>query len=192
MPYPWDSTTNASFDACCARNLSDKSRILGHSYCDFYEEHLNPITRPRILEIGTGCRATMQPIAGRAYWPGAGARAFRDFFDAEVVTVDIDEKTAEDADDRGITALCLDAYQERSAEQLSELGSFDMVIDDGSHRLRHQMAFVKLYLPLVRPGSLIVVEDVMPINAEKLVAEFGGEVREWSLKDDDRLWFKIL
>lgn len=38
---------------------------------------------------------------------------------------------------------------------------FDLVIDDGPHAEAMQRAFIEKYLPLVKPGGIWVLEDVM-------------------------------
>ena len=47
----------------------------------------------------------------------------------------------------------------------------DIAIDDGSHTIDDQVAFVRLLYPLVRKGGLIIVEDVASI--EKLSKEIN-------------------
>jgi demethylmacrocin O-methyltransferase len=43
----------------------------------------------------------------------------------------------------------------------------DIAIDDGSHTIDDQTAFVKLMYPLVRPGGMLIVEDVASIEKLK-------------------------
>jgi len=40
----------------------------------------------------------------------------------------------------------------------------DIAIDDGSHMIADQVAFVKLLHPLVRPGGILIIEDVSVID----------------------------
>ena len=46
----------------------------------------------------------------------------------------------------------------------------DIAIDDGSHLLAHQLHFIKTIFPLMKPGGLLIIEDVQDIDNEK--AEF--------------------
>jgi len=46
----------------------------------------------------------------------------------------------------------------------------DIAIDDGSHILEDQLNFIKIMYPIVKPGGLIIIEDVAHI--EKVKPEF--------------------
>ena len=43
----------------------------------------------------------------------------------------------------------------------------DIAIDDGSHTINDQTAFIKLLYPVVKPGGLLIVEDVASIEKLK-------------------------
>ena len=50
-----------------------------------------------------------------------------------------------------------DAYTREIADSLPDL---DIVIDDGSHKLDDQLMCINLYVPKIRPGGVLVIEDV--------------------------------
>ena len=50
----------------------------------------------------------------------------------------------------------------------------DIAIDDGSHLLSDQMAFVKLLYPIVREGGMLIIEDVDDIDATTLAMKTTG------------------
>lgn len=47
-----------------------------------------------------------------------------------------------------------------TAEVAARLGEFDIIIDDGSHHPIEQALVVDLYLPKLRSGGIMVIEDV--------------------------------
>jgi len=48
-----------------------------------------------------------------------------------------------------------------SREFVDSLGlKFDMILDDGSHDVKDQVAFIELYLPLVAADGILLIEDV--------------------------------
>jgi len=120
------------------RHRTDKATF--HGFCDFYEHHL-PGRVDRLLEIGVmdGCSLRMW----REFYPGASA----------IVGVDIRPPLKID----GVQVLQLDATDPAA---LATLGTFDVIIDDGSHMTRDQQATFGYLWPAVRPGGSYVIEDL--------------------------------
>lgn len=56
-----------------------------------------------------------------------------------------------------------DAYSQDFINKLGEV-RFDMVLDDGPHSLASQVAFIKLYLPLLAENGILIIEDVQSMN----------------------------
>ncbi|HEX5472004.1 MAG TPA: class I SAM-dependent methyltransferase [Lacipirellulaceae bacterium] len=54
-----------------------------------------------------------------------------------------------------------DAY---SSEISENFGSFDIIIDDGPHTLDSHLACLTLYVPKIKPGGLLVIEDIPDVN----------------------------
>lgn len=50
-----------------------------------------------------------------------------------------------------------DAY---SSDISENLGSFDIIIDDGPHTLASHIALLTVYLPKIKPGGVLVIEDI--------------------------------
>jgi SAM-dependent methyltransferase len=50
----------------------------------------------------------------------------------------------------------------------------DIFIDDGSHILNDQLYIVKTVYPVLKPGGLLIIEDVQDIDKDKLLFEELG------------------
>lgn len=105
----------------------------------------------RILEIGIGSKQSMAHVKG--YEPGASLRMWSDFFPAaEIIGVDI-----EPFEDMAVRTVCSDSTNPELPEKLG--GSFDLIVDDGSHDQNIQyQTFLNLY-PMVRDGGFYIIED---------------------------------
>lgn len=124
------------------RPRSDKGTR--HSYIDVYETLFAPYRRKRtrVLEIG---------VKG-----GHSLGLWADYFTSGQVT-GIDIRPVPDPP-AGCTVILGDATR---PEILDALGSaYDIVIDDGSHRLRDQIATFELLCPRLAPGGIYVIEDI--------------------------------
>jgi len=110
-----------------------------HQFCDFYEEHLPPRIG-RLLEIGV--------------MDGASLRMWRDFYpDAEIVGVDNLRTPEVD----GVTVLKGDAPD---WDLLKTLGTFDVIVDDGSHMTADQQRTFEWMYPALNPGGWYILEDL--------------------------------
>lgn len=154
-----------------------------HSYESFYDAALEPYRGRsiRLLEIGVNRGGSLR--LWDAYFAGLAA----------IVGVDVNlDRVDQDARDCA-TLVQGDAYTEAT---VAAPGTFDIIIDDGPHTLESQLAAVRLYAPRLRPGGMLVIEDVQSpdwIAALAAVVPFG---RTWEAIDleaetgvtDDRLF----
>jgi|LauGreDrversion4_2_1035121.scaffolds.fasta_scaffold00252_24 cephalosporin hydroxylase len=140
---------------------SDKGTV--HSYIDYYDSLFSPFQskKIRILEIG---------IQG-----GISLLLWKDYFkQAEVVGIDIDIKQAQ----KKVLDICADPTSgisliEADAADYSILdkihGNFDIIIDDGSHLLHHQLASFKFFKDRLNLGGIYIIEDIgNELNARTL------------------------
>lgn len=139
---------------CKTGTCSDKGTT--HSYVDVYEELLAPYRsiRARVLEIGVQY--------------GYSLRLWQEYFDDGFVWgVDIAPVLG------GVPGLIL-------GDATHELGlpwGWDIIIDDGSHRVHDQAATYQLLYPRLAPGGLYVIEDVQSdADCEKLLTVAPFEV----------------
>lgn len=128
---------------------TDKSSRF-HHYLDFYEEHFpGRDFNGRLLEIGVMDGFSMK--TWREYYP-----------EAEIIGIDIFNKDhlydAHWAVPKSVQLLEMDGTD---PAQISTLGMFDIIIDDGSHLMSDQQnSFAHLYYNQLNPNGLYVIEDL--------------------------------
>lgn len=119
-----------------------------HSYIDrYYSKKFAPYRdQPiRFLEIGIS-------------W-GLSINMWREYFtQAEIIGVDIIDQGAKCP---GCTLVYADGTK---AETYEGMGDFDIIIDDGSHEIDHQIESFKILYPRLRKGGLYVIEDVPELD----------------------------
>lgn len=115
-----------------------------HKYLDFYQKHLPKRTfAGRLLEIGV--------------MDGGSMRMWREYYPkADIIGVDNAMQANLQID--GVGLVQLDAT---NPIELKELGMFDIIIDDGSHKTADQQAsFEHLFYNQLTPGGLYIIEDL--------------------------------
>lgn len=163
------NTLKTSLCGLAIQYRSDKTPSILHSYTPAYDSILK--TRKDsvsfVLEVGIGNLQLMNPIVGSDYKPGASLRMWRDYFpNATIIGVDI-RKEVLFHEDRIIT---FQGDQSETVSLLNLLGQmnqyfnkrvvFDIIIDDGSHILEHQITTLWTYFPLLNPKGIYIVEDI--------------------------------
>lgn len=160
-----------------------------HSYIEnFYEEAFRPYRDKEntILEIGVDTGGSM------ALWS-------KYFSNSKILGIDI--KTSRFLEQfrdtnypniRNITVT--DAYDPVLVDFLPE---FDIIIDDGPHWLSYQLKGIELYLPKLKVGGLMVIEDVEDIKnineLSKAVPNNGMYItKAYDLRDIDKRYDSII
>jgi predicted O-methyltransferase YrrM len=151
----------ATFSEALEREGSDKTTI--HSYGEFYNALIKDLQPRKVLEIGV--------------FRGASIRAWRHLPDP-VEVVGIDRNACP-----GIPVIRCTAPDFSPALEQLHGQQFDLIIDDGSHRLPHQLAAIEQLSPLVRPGGLFVVEDLQNDAATTAVQAAFSE--DWQITVHD-------
>ncbi len=114
----------------------------------------------RVGEIGIGYLDCMCHVS-KDYSPGASLRMWEEFFpNAKVYGFDIDETILFNAG----RIECIHADQsteENLHAAFSKCGGmFDLIVDDGSHWHTHQLNTRAVAPTYIRPGGLLIIEDV--------------------------------
>lgn len=152
-------------------------------YLPIYEHHLAPFrTRPiRLLEIGVQ--------------NGGSARIWRDWLGprAAIFGVDINPDCA--AADGEVAQIRIGSQDDPEflTRVVDEMGGVDIVIDDGSHVMRHVHTAFRTLFPRLSEGGIYVVEDLHSAYWR----DFGGGYRAKSsfietakgLVDDMHSWY---
>ena len=143
-----------------------------HRYISmFYETHM-PAYRKKtinILEIGAAT--------------GSSLRLWRDYFPLATV-YGVELRPLLDKSLRGeprINATMQDGYTESFANSLPDM---DIVIDDGPHTLESQLKTIELFMPKLRPGGMMVIEDVQSNHDLWILAEALSAFR-WAIHSNN-------
>lgn len=142
---------------------ADKCPSVFHTYSPIYYELLKDIRYDvsNVLEIGIGTASVMTPVTGPGYIPGASIKGWRDFFpNANVYAVDIDEHVLF-TDERIITAKMDQSSVDNIRSYIKDTNvTFDLIIDDGSHLINHQIISAYELSKSLRNNGIYIIEDI--------------------------------
>ena len=165
---------------------ADTDKNTDHSYGPVYEVLLAPHfgnngRKCVIAEVGVyrgGSIALWQHLCPNAFVIGVDA--------ADYVTSAMRAKI----DPARYLNIHGDAYCAQTFLKIQEFapGGVDFAIDDGPHTELHQAMFLKLYLPLLKPGGIAVIEDVQ--STTKLNALIAEIPNTWVYQVEDRYAIK--
>lgn len=149
-------------------NGTDKNT--DHDYINsFYEIEFKKYKNKKIkiLEIGT-CRGTSIHL-WQQYFPKA-----------EIIGIDVwDQILNRHKGIERVTYLEGNAYDVDSAKTLPD---FDIVIDDGSHNPEDQIQCLKIYLPKLKKGGVLVIEDIREFETFELLKKEVPEELQQSIE----------
>jgi glycosyltransferase involved in cell wall biosynthesis len=151
---------------------SDKCREYFHTYSQEYYNILKGIKHSarNVLEIGVG---SFDLMGGRIvpldkYNVGASLRAWCDFFPgSKIWGIDIREDVL--FEDERIKCLWTDqsssieldkTISQIREDQKDEHLEFDLIVDDGSHVVEHQITSIKTLSKYLKMGGYYIIEDI--------------------------------
>ncbi len=138
---------------------SDKCPRISHTYTPLYHALLHNRKVKNVLEIGVGNVPLMKHIVGETYRPGASLRMWRDYFpEATIYGCDID-RTVLFEDDR-IKTFWVDQSSTRELETCVPDLQYDLILDDGSHILKHMKTSFNVLWSKVAPDGYYIIEDI--------------------------------
>jgi hypothetical protein len=132
----------------CKKHPTDKCPA-DHNYVAIYELLFSPLRNQklRILEIGVLHGHSMR--LWEAYFPSA-----------QIYGLDIESKTQHDSK-RVKTLIADQGNRQELAKALAVTGKdFDLVLDDGGHRMDQQQISFAVLFPTLKKGALYILEDV--------------------------------
>jgi hypothetical protein len=145
--------------------LEELGRTLGtdkqtyHGYTKYYYQHFLPLknTHLKLLEIGV--------------FHGASVKMWKTFFPhAHIVGVDINAECKRYEDDRISIRIGDQTDKAFLGGLVSEFGGFDIIIDDGGHRMTQQIGSFQTLFPHLKLGGMYIIEDLHTSYLE----QFGG------------------
>jgi 8-demethyl-8-alpha-L-rhamnosyltetracenomycin-C 2'-O-methyltransferase len=138
-----------------------------HNYIPAYEYLFEPIREQvkNVIEIGIGCveYGQMSGVVNLGYKTGNSLRCWRDYFPNALIT-GIDIYPTNISEFR-IKTMIADQYNNVQLESVinSLNGELpDIIIDDGSHQLHHQISSFMFLSQYLQSGSIYVIEDIQP------------------------------
>ncbi len=143
---------------------SDKGDI--HSYLNTYESILSPyrLTAKHILEIGL--------------FNGASLLLWEQYFPGTVHGIDCSETPHDGmADLRPLIAEgthnihIMDGTSESAIQKEFGDMKWDVVIDDGSHQLEHQLQTVNIFKHRLSENGIIIIEDIQNLDKDRCIFE---------------------
>ncbi len=154
-----------------------------HYYTPHYHRFFEHIRHKslRVFEIGVG--GYERPDEG-----GESLRMWKEYFpNGQIVSIDIfDKSTLEEERIKIYRGSQTDT--EMLAEINSEMGPFDIIIDDGSHLQSHIITSFEFLFPLLAENGIYVVEDLQTSYWKS----FGGDSFDLRRKNTAMNYFKQL
>ncbi len=138
------------------------------AYYDLFTPIADRVTS--VLEIGV--------------FTGESLRAWRDFFpQASVVGLDCHPMAG---DSERIRVVAGDQGSPGDLRRLGEdFGPFDLVIDDGSHQLKHQLTSLLYLWQFIRPGGMYIIEDIANKQWVEVLGAMPGSTHYFTGDLDD-------
>jgi SAM-dependent methyltransferase len=126
-----------------------------HTYIDEYQRLLEPYRKnSTVLEIGL--------------FMGESLRMWEEFFiDSDIIGMDISDDYLINLIKEGTHNIIIgDATKEEILDSISDK-MFDVIIDDGSHRLHDQIKTFNILKNRMKPNGIYIIEDVLNIDDVK-------------------------
>jgi hypothetical protein len=138
---------------------TDKVPSIRHNYTPFYHQLFQGRDIKKVLEIGIGSVPNMNHV--KDYIVGASLFMWQEYFpEAQIFGLDIRPESM--VNEGRIRSFVCDQSDEASLKSvIPQLGGgFDIILDDGSHLPEDQILTAELFVPLLRPGGVYIIEDV--------------------------------
>ena len=139
-----------------------------------------PSGRPiRILEVGIE--------------RGGSILAWALALDSLVMGIDINPPPQWLTGFQNVQILKGDAYTQEAVKTLDGFPGFDLIVEDGSHKPEHIMFVANNYIRLLRPGGILVIEDVPDEATLSALQKVPGVlVTTFDLRAKKRRWDDVI
>lgn len=130
------------------KHTTDKYGENNHTYLSLYNVLFSRFREKKIkiLEIGV--------------YQGDSLNLWAEYFSNSIIYgIDCDLRQVNVPLYSNIHAIQANAYSYVTIQQLTQLGKFDIIIDDGSHVVGEQIFVVNNYLNLLKNDGILIIED---------------------------------
>tara|TARA_Y100000590_G_C15615406_1_gene975529 strand:- start:374 stop:1153 length:780 start_codon:yes stop_codon:yes gene_type:complete len=151
--YFGSDKANISKSGKASKTVNPK-KVTGHGYSKYYEKHLNIFKNKniKILEIGS--------------YSGASAASFVKYFPySEIYCLDIN-LTNFNITSKNIKVFGIDVSKKamvnnffRRINTTKNSNFFDIIIDDGSHKLSDMLKAINIFYKTLKPNGFYILED---------------------------------
>ncbi len=158
-----------------------------HNYAKHYQNHFGILRRKRlnILEIGIG--GYFDPMAG-----GNSLRMWKVYFpNSHIFGIDLYDKSYHD-EPRIKTFRGSQVDEDFLINIVHEIGTVDIIIDDGSHHNDHVITTFKILFPLMDLNGIYVVEDLQTSYWDTMAGENWGGSKDLTASHTSMNYFKTL
>jgi demethylmacrocin O-methyltransferase len=123
-------------------------KATGHGYTEFYHDYLAKFENPTLLEIGI--------------YDGASLKMWEEFYNykCNIVGVDIIDKTEFSNQNTKIIVADQSYPDDLAAKCKNVYSEYDIIIDDGSHIVGHQISALATLFPILKSGGVYILEDL--------------------------------
>lgn len=177
----WRMCFGTNLNMLATVNYSDKWN--GHWYTQHYQRHFAALRHKRLnlLEIGVG--GYEDPELG-----GGSLRMWRTYFPRSMIyAIDIYDKTPHN--ERRIKIFKGSQVDEQFLSHVvDEIGSIDIIIDDGSHLNEHVLKTFHYLFPRLADNGIYVVEDTQTSYWQS----WGGSSEDLNLRSTSMGFLKSL
>ena len=156
------TSTDLEMDKMACKHWTDKGSW-GHNYVEMYDKYFAPMRNKKIklLEIG--------------FYHGSSAYLWDEYFTvADLYHIDIDRecyKYTNKLSNRSKLHMVDQSNPAQLTKYVQEVGGeFDIIIDDGSHMVEHQITSFRTLFPHLKSGGVYVIEDLF----SSYWKEYGG------------------
>lgn len=153
-----------------------------HNYVEPYGHLLGPYADKKgsLLEIGVRWGASM--VLWHEFFPNYNFC----FLDSENL---LEEKNANKLNPKRYQYIIGDAYTETIRNEVAnKFSEFDVIIDDGPHTLESQIKCIDLYLPLLKVGGILCIEDIQSNENLEILKYHLSKIQNISFYLVDMRW----
>tara|TARA_E500000318_G_C3526656_1_gene198715 strand:+ start:599 stop:1165 length:567 start_codon:yes stop_codon:yes gene_type:complete len=158
-----------------------------HSYTDYYDTifHEYRTKQINILEVGI--------------YHGSSLYLWDNYFlhkDTKIVGLDIRDNIYTDLKNKYSNKVSYvtgkNYYIEENIPEEIKNTKWDIIIDDGSHELQHQLDFYSIYEKLLKEDGILIIEDIQSIENLNTITKTYPELTQIDLRKNKNRYDDLL
>ena len=140
-------------------NLAHTDKGSSHTYTGMYEEILSQYKDKDCTLLEIGIQSGGSALLWSKYLPNAK-------FSFADITNEVNPIIFDMIGNERYLFHIVDAYSDSGLNEIRSCrpAGFDVIIDDGPHTLQSQIECIRRYLPMVKKGGYLIIEDILDIS----------------------------